>query len=187
MSPYIILMRHAQAAFEDANGVSIPDHARPLTWAGEQQCVAQRQRLLAMDLCPDLIVHSSSRRTTQTAEQVAPSPQIPRLAEAKLYNGQQDVGADGYWRLAIRHYQTAQPQQGMMLIGHNPSISVLASKLLADAEDLAVAGSVQGSFQGSFSPADMLLILLPLDAKLAQPDASWRFSFLPSKDGLTHP
>jgi len=169
---HLLIMRHAEAG--NSMNPNLRDFDRPLTAHGQNQCALQRQRLIAQNLYPDLILHSSARRTQQTAQLVAPQPTIDMQATDALYNGHGHDANDNY-----RHYLKIAAAHGansncLLLIGHNPVISTLGSYLSGlsatsrDDPDLAAS---------YFSPATLMGFALPDDARLDRPDARWQMLF----------
>ena len=114
----LVLMRHGEA--ENANN----DYQRNLTWKGEEQAYYMAEQYQQQNLHFDLIIASSAYRTTQTAvivqEYYDPKPQL--LLSPHLYNFQfgnlQDV------------LQLIHPKfNSILVVGHNPGISQVASHL----------------------------------------------------------
>jgi hypothetical protein len=79
---HLLIMRHAEAG--NSMNPNLRDFDRPLTAHGQNQCAMQRQRLIAQNLYPDLILHSSALRTQQTAQLVAPHQDSKRIASDDL-------------------------------------------------------------------------------------------------------
>jgi phosphohistidine phosphatase len=137
-------MRHAEAVPGDFDG---SDHERALSPRGLEQCAKQRQRLLTAKINPDKILHSSARRTTQTATLVNPQPSTALITSPAMYNGHTGRRAQDYLKLAA---ELADPAtRTLMLVGHNPTISEL-SMLLAGVVTVDAAMMTALSY---FSPA----------------------------------
>jgi len=132
MSRYVVLWRHADA------GDPLPgreaDYARPLSAKGRAQA-ASVGRWLASRLAPPLRVLSSpAPRARQTAAALTPDPVIePRLEPASSLEAYGEVlGA-----------ALAQSRDTIVLVGHQPFIGALASRLLG-AGDLSLAVAKAG-------------------------------------------
>ncbi|MBM3602658.1 MAG: hypothetical protein FJX22_02620 [Alphaproteobacteria bacterium] len=169
---HLLIMRHAEAS----SGLSPNqrDFDRPLTAYGQKQCAMQRQRLIAQNLCPDLIVHSSALRTQQTAQLTAPRPDIGLVASDALYNGHgHDANDNHHHYLAIAAAHGAN-SQCLLLIGHNPVISALGSYLTGLNATTHDAHNLAASY---FSPATLMGFALPDDASMDRPDAGWQTLF----------
>jgi phosphohistidine phosphatase len=121
-------MRHGDAQWKDPE---VEDFVRPLNRRGSNESEAMGRRLMELALVPDLIMASSARRAHQTAEIVARELALPgrsiRFEEALYLAGAQEI-----LRLA-RAIGPLVPH--LMIVGHNPGISELAS-LLAPAADV---------------------------------------------------
>lgn len=122
MDRTLVLLRHAKA--DRPNGVADVD--RPLTDRGHADSAAAGAWLAKQGYAPDLVLCSPSKRTRQTWHSVAVA--LARAAapnvryERELYDG----GADEL----LKVIQTADPgARVVMVIGHNPSISLLSELL----------------------------------------------------------
>jgi phosphohistidine phosphatase len=127
-------MRHGDALWKDPE---IADFVRPLNRRGNSESEAMGRRLTELALIPDLIMASPARRAQQTAEIVARELALPARSvrfEETLYL----AGAQEILRLA-RAIGPRVPH--LMIVGHNPGISELASLLapVADVGGLATA------------------------------------------------
>lgn len=127
MDRTLVLLRHAKA--DRPNGVADVD--RPLTDRGHADSAAAGAWLAKQGYAPDLVLCSPSKRTRQTWHSVAVA--LARAAsptvryERELYEG----GAGDLLKVV----QTADPQaRVVMVIGHNPSVSLLSQLLDPDSE-----------------------------------------------------
>lgn len=100
------LLRHADAA----DGV--PDDARPLTDKGIRQAQAAGQALAQIGVRLDACLSSPKRRAMQTAELACEPLGVAVTTESELSGGPFDAE-----ELAAGH-------QDVMLVGHDPSISL---------------------------------------------------------------
>jgi phosphohistidine phosphatase len=122
MDRTLVLLRHAKA--DRPNGVADVD--RPLTDRGHADSAAAGAWLAKQGYAPDVVLCSPSKRTRQTWHSVAVA--LARAAsptvryERELYDG----GAEDL----LKVIQTADPAARIvMVIGHNPSISLLSQML----------------------------------------------------------
>ena len=127
MDRTLVLLRHAKA--DRPNGVADVD--RPLTDRGHADSAAAGAWLAKQGYAPDLVLCSPSKRTRQTWHSVAvalakaASPTV--RYERELYDG----GAEDL----LKVIQTAAPAaRVVMVIGHNPSVSLLSELIDPDSE-----------------------------------------------------
>jgi phosphohistidine phosphatase len=114
------LIRHAHA--ED----TVPDEARRLSPRGRRQARALARRLRATgEFAPAEIWHSTLRRTQETAERVAAAAPAAALREVPGLAPEDDPGA-----VARRLARTREP---VAIVGHEPLLSALASRLVTGA------------------------------------------------------
>lgn len=124
----IYLLRHA-----DAEGVRTTDAARELTELGFDQAKLAGRFCVRSGIAPALILTSPYRRARQTADCVGEALGIAPQNAAFLASGMEpETGLE-----ELRAYQ----QLGeLMIVGHQPDLSLLAAVLLGleDADRLAV-------------------------------------------------
>jgi phosphohistidine phosphatase len=120
--PVIYLVRHGIAEDRSASG---RDEDRVLTRDGAEKMQRAAAGLAWLDVKPDAIWSSPLRRALQTAEFVrdAIAPGLELVTEPRL-RPEADVDA------MLHRLQAASGVQALMLVGHEPSISALASALL---------------------------------------------------------
>lgn len=156
----ILLVRHAKA--DRPPGVSDVD--RPLTPRGHADAGAVGAWLAHRDYRPDLVICSPSKRTRQTWHGVAlgmadaagdqpPSPEVDYRGE--VYDGDAADLID-----LIQGVDDAV--NTVMIIGHNPSVSVVSELLDPDkAGDLRTSGIAAHAYAGSWDecgPGDAPLL-----------------------------
>ncbi len=125
---HLILLRHAKAEPSSPDG----DFGRALAPRGVRQARRFAQWLAEQTFTPDLVIASAARRTRETATLATASLTLPplRIDERDLYN------ADGSEILAVaRHAPPATTS--LMLVGHNPGMAELASRLTGGGDALA--------------------------------------------------
>ncbi len=128
----LILLRHARAADGSASG---GDRDRPLTDEGRADARAQAQRLTALRVGPDRLITSPAARAAETAELIAGilAPQLRPEPVAEVYDAR--VGA-------LIEVLGDYPADRVLLVGHNPTLSELASWLGGERVALSPAGFV---------------------------------------------
>lgn len=137
----LTLMRHANAQWKDPQ---ISDFDRPLNRRGISEAEAMSRRLMELNLIPTVLLTSSARRAQQTADIVARELGVAarnvRREESLYLAPAVDI---------LRLVHTTGPRiPHLMIVGHNPGITEVAS-LLAPAlgiEDLATAAVCSLSF-----------------------------------------
>lgn len=123
----LYLLRHAKSSWADPR---LDDHDRPLAERGEDAVVRLRQHLASTGVEPDLVLCSSARRTLSTLEGIASA--LPAnttvLVEQGLYGATSS-------ELLDRLHAVSDDVAGVLMIGHNPGLEVLAATLIGDGED----------------------------------------------------
>lgn len=127
MDRTLVLLRHAKA--DRPNGVADVD--RPLTDRGHADSAAAGAWLAKQGYAPDLVLCSPSKRTRQTWHSVAVA--LARAAsptvryERELYDGAAED--------LLKVIQTADAgARVVMVIGHDPSVSLLSELLDPDSD-----------------------------------------------------
>ena len=121
---HLLLMRHAKS---DWGNPDFDDHERPLNDRGRQAASDIGKRLREHNLEPDFAVVSSSTRTRETWDLLAPeleSPPAPTYLEA-LY------GASPQSILSLIRKTPASVTR-LLVMSHNPSLAILARFLASD-------------------------------------------------------
>lgn len=123
MSLTLLLMRHAKS---DWSNDSLTDHERPLNQRGQKAAPLMGRHLALRRLVPDLLITSNAVRATQTAALVA---------EACGYAGKIVERSNLYLAPPKTYLELLRDipstAQRVMMIGHNPGLSDLASQLTA--------------------------------------------------------
>ncbi|MFI4891153.1 MAG: SixA phosphatase family protein [Steroidobacterales bacterium] len=135
---------HTQPQHEAAQ-----DYERQLTARGRTEARHMGERLAKASLVPDLILASSARRTQTTAQLLAAAAMVP-AGRIQLLDELYNASADRIWNIATAHAGAwhAGKARHVLVCGHNPGISRLASHLGVDpqARDLPPAGLVTGTW-----------------------------------------
>lgn len=117
----LFLLRHAKSSW------SVPgqaDRNRPLNERGQESALAMGRFLRDGGLVPDRILCSPSMRTRQTVAGLHDT--CPELPAAEVVAELYEAGAGGYIEAIRRHGASAR---ALMVVGHNPSIEMLAWRL----------------------------------------------------------
>ncbi|MGH3650616.1 MAG: SixA phosphatase family protein, partial [Acidimicrobiia bacterium] len=111
-------MRHAKSDWDAVYGA---DHHRPLNDRGIRSARIMGRLLAADDMAPDLVVASTAVRARSTAElaKQAGSWHGEIILEPRLYGTSTET--------AIQVAATAPPVNRLMLVGHQPTWSLLVS------------------------------------------------------------
>ncbi|OUI95620.1 phosphohistidine phosphatase [Acetobacter indonesiensis] len=127
MKRRLLLLRHAEAASAPAGDFSEhADLARPLTAAGRTAAIRCGDWLRTHALSPDLVLCSPARRTRETLEGLQPFLHTPSLFPTRFCDAIYEAPVEALTaqiRLAPTQART------VLLVGHNPGISALASLL----------------------------------------------------------
>lgn len=131
MSKTLILMRHAKSSWDNAHQT---DHQRRLDAEGREATPRVARWLAAQSAIPDRIVASDSRRTLETAEGLVKAWDlaVEIVPQADLYH----APAATYLTVAAQQPDSCKR---LLLLGHNPGISILAGQISEDIDHLATA------------------------------------------------
>lgn len=141
MSRDLLILRHAEAGWSDARPT---DFDRPLTAKGRAAAARVGQWLHDQALLPELVISSPATRTRQTLDTVVArwsvAPEI--VWDDRMYSA--DSGE-------LVQILGALPREALrvLVIGHNPGLSVLLRRL---------AGA-----EGHLAPASLAHIAMPAD------------------------
>lgn len=129
--PTLLLMRHAKSGWDDP---SLADHDRPLNARGRKAAPRMGELLVELGLVPDLVVTSTARRALDTAHAVVTSTGYSGRIEVtrRLYLAEPPTFFEVLAELEPSH-------ERVLVVGHNPGISELASLLTGEALELSTA------------------------------------------------
>ena len=157
----LILMRHAAAA-----GMSEgTDHSRRLEAIGHQEAKRVGVRLAMLGVRPDLIVSSSAIRCRETLDALVPELDDAPLIEFldSLYNSDSDQLLsqidEELTNLRAASGDLSDTPPTLMLLAHNPGVSMLAFEL-ASANDADAS-----RLRAGFSPASFAIFEIEDDAE----------------------
>ena len=122
----VYIVRHAKSS---QHSTELTDKERPLNGRGERDAPFMGNLLRSMGVNPDLVVTSPAARARTTARLLAEKLAYPRekiRVNAELYAGDEEE--------ILRLVQsTDNAVNQLMLVGHNPTLTILALALrLAD-------------------------------------------------------
>lgn len=138
----IILLRHAEAS--NAN-FSTNDFNRSLSHSGQQQALSIGQRIYRHVTSPISVVCSTAVRTRQTLEAL----NIDHILDVHYYESLYNGDLTDYLEVI-----TKASNFPLLLIGHNPVISELAT-LLRRPDDTTI------DYRGFMAPANLVEISFP--------------------------
>jgi phosphohistidine phosphatase len=124
----LYLLRHAKSSWDDPG---LPDHDRPLAPRGRAATKPLAKHLQREGVSPQLVLCSSARRARETLEGLTPAlgADVDVQIEPGLYGA---TPGD----LIERLHAIPDDVDSAMLIGHNPTIQLLAQSLAARGEQL---------------------------------------------------
>ena len=123
MPKTLYLVRHAQAAWGNT-----PDFDRSLTPHGKAEAMRMGQRLAKRQIQPDALMSSTAQRALSTTQILADNLQHSNTihTESNLYLASAEH--------LLQHIQNFNDNwQSVMLIAHNPGMSVLCEQLTRNA------------------------------------------------------
>ena len=118
----LFILRHAKSSWDDPG---LNDHDRPLAPRGRRAVKVLHEYVRTHRIEPALVLCSTSRRTRETLEGVAPTGRA--VVEADLYT----ATAGG---LLDRIRQLPEDTPSAMVIGHNPGMQMLVLRLAASSQ-----------------------------------------------------
>ncbi|MEQ8397109.1 histidine phosphatase family protein [Thalassobaculum sp.] len=132
------LLRHAKSSWDD---LGIRDHDRPLTARGERAAVAMAAYLRQEGIAPDLVLCSTARRTVDTL--AALRSVLSKSARTKITRDLYEVGSEA---LLDRLRGVSDDVDVLMVVGHNPGLEDLASRLAGDGSDSGARKALNRKF-----------------------------------------
>jgi phosphohistidine phosphatase len=135
----LLLLRHSKAVPFTGSG----DHQRPLTERGRADAARLGSYILDEKIVPDAAIHSGAQRTKETLAIAAAKlrPRVKISVAPSLYEAGRAAFLD-----VVRH--GPDKAKSLLLVGHNPTIAEMASRLTGTVERGALAG-LAGKFPTS--------------------------------------
>jgi phosphohistidine phosphatase len=130
----LLILRHAKSSWDD---LSRDDWARPLSPRGERDAPRVGNLLRERSLIPELIITSDAVRALTTARAVAEAAGYDGaiVAEPSLYHAKPDEVLE-----TLKGVTDAV--RAVMIVGHNPGLEDLVTRLTGEAVDLPTAALV---------------------------------------------
>jgi phosphohistidine phosphatase len=127
---FLLLMRHAKSDWE---ADYTDDHSRPLNDRGIESAQLMGRVLAARDEVPQVVISSTALRARATAELAmeAGGWRSPLLLDRALY----ESGPDGVIDVAAG----APDEERLMLVGHQPTWSMLVTQLTGERVEMKTA------------------------------------------------
>ena len=132
----LLVLRHAKSSWVDT---SIDDWQRPLSDRGRRDAPRVGAWLRDRSLVPDLIVTSDAVRARETAAAAATAAGYTReiVVEPSLYHA---TPADA---IAVLKGVSNQTARTVLIVGHNPGLEDLVSRLSGKHHDMVTAAIVE--------------------------------------------
>lgn len=139
----LALLRHAKSSWEDS---SLSDFDRPLNARGQSAAPLMGRKLAELDIIPELILCSTSKRTRQTLESAMIAAEEINGARASVGDKkaprivfEDDLYLASSMDLFRRLRAIPSGPETVLLVGHNPGLQDLAAMLAGkgDAKSLS--------------------------------------------------
>ncbi len=159
---HIVVIRHAKSSWDDP---SLADHDRPLSKRGRNALPRLLEHIEGLELRPDLVMCSTSRRTRETLDGIRPA--LGRKARVESDSALYGASAE---QLVTELRRLDDQVTTVVLIGHNPG--------LADLVDLlAVASATDGAAIDTFPTAAVAVLSVAGSWSALQPACALLESF----------
>jgi phosphohistidine phosphatase len=129
----LLLMRHAKTEPTNSSG----DYERELTDKGLKQAKKVAKGLSELDMVPDRIACSSAVRAAQTLERM-----LKIFGDKPKVDYRQSLYADGLQGIFDEFEQTKDKQHTLLIVGHEPTVSMASQWIVADDCDADMLGSL---------------------------------------------
>lgn len=132
----LLILRHAKSSWDDSR---LDDHERPLNPRGEEDAPRMGEMVRDGGLMPDLIVSSDAVRARLTAEAMAAAAGYPGTIqlEPRLYHATAAQIVD------LLATDLDGDEATVMIVGHNPGLEELVTRLTGEREDMPTAALAQ--------------------------------------------
>ena len=134
----IYIIRHAKSSWNDS---SLDDFNRALNKRGKENAPMMGRRLNKRSVLPDLIISSPALRAKTTAEIIAQKVKYNKkiMFEKNIYDSSES-------ELHKTLINVDDKNNTLFLVGHNPSISMLAQMYVDFEENIVTCGVVEIEF-----------------------------------------
>lgn len=151
----LALVRHAAA---EHGGPGLDDHDRPLSGRGRRDAVDVAKRVLRSGVRPEVVLSSSALRATTTAAAFADAFGVDVVERSELYAAPAE---------AILEAARETGASEVMIVSHDPGMSVLASELSGD--EVSMTTCAVAVFTWNDGGWDDVGVLPPDDVSLTTP------------------
>lgn len=137
----LLLMRHAKSSWSDG---SLSDHDRPLNQRGVEAAGKMGSLISQVDLIPEIILSSSSKRTKET---------VKYFLEACPFSGEVIYSRDLYHGgpeeilESLQHW--GEGYSRVMVVGHNPGMEYALEEFTGEHDRMATATIAQIEFDSN--------------------------------------
>lgn len=124
---HLALLRHAKSSWDDPG---LDDFDRPLNDRGRLAAPVMGQLLASLKFAPDLVLCSPAKRTRETLQAIQPyfAPPPPKIVfDDALYL----ASATDLIECVCK---TASPTSRVLVIGHNPGLHAMATRLASSGD-----------------------------------------------------
>jgi phosphohistidine phosphatase len=119
----LLLLRHAKSSWDDPGA---EDRDRPLNKRGRRAAETMRRVMTELGLAPDLVLVSPARRVIETLDALEPWEETPLTEQIEaLY-----LATAG--QILSTLHGVPETVRSVLLIGHNPGMQDLASRLASN-------------------------------------------------------
>lgn len=133
----ILLLRHAKSSW---NNQGLTDFDRPLNERGNRQAIQMGKKILSLGDLPELIIHSTAKRTSETTKIISKEMGIA----ADRIKQDQSMYLSSYNNLLSVIDSIPDSINCIMLVGHNPGITDLSNYLTQNyIDNIPTCGAVK--------------------------------------------
>jgi len=131
----LLLLRHAKSDWSK----SVSDHERPLNKRGKKNAPVMAKRLKERRYRPDKMISSSALRARSTAEVFADVLECDLIIDDALYESDESLILDLIHKID-------ESIEDLVLVGHNPTLEILAEYLTGESITLPTCAMVHIAF-----------------------------------------
>jgi phosphohistidine phosphatase len=146
----LYLMRHGQANWENWDR---PDDERPLTKKGRKEVERVAEALRELKVRPQTVLTSPLPRAAETAAIVSAELEVECVTSPLL--------APGFGLHTLRQVMGEYADQDLMLVGHEPDLSLLLAQLTGGTVRMAKAGLARVDLETAADLRGELVWLIP--------------------------
>jgi len=130
----LCIIRHSKSSWKD---IALDDFDRPLTQKGKDDALFMAKKLSDMDISPNIIISSPSKRAESTVNIMKTQWQYDKeiVYNKKIYDSNM-INLKNIIKNLNSNFETA------FLVGHNPGLNMLAEDLCDFLKNIATTGIV---------------------------------------------